>query len=309
MPKKLFMSYASEDRAYALQLRDALSLYYAVWIDEDKLQVGDSLFAHISEGLAKCDFGVVVLSPHFVTKTWPLRELGGLMALEEKSKKMILPVWKDIGVTEVKEFSPIMADKIAARAEEGLDAVVAKLRNAIESATRAIELAEKPGVSARFIALGRDLKAKAQSDALLRTTEGVHLIHDDCQRLISEIVSTLKAAETDLLKFNVKVEGRSLIANTVARISLRVVFEDYAVNSATKATLKAGVVQRADDFSMVGGERAGPALLDELEFSPSFSGKDVVWTLGNQKALNANGVAEIILESLFRNVKRETEES
>src|SRR2546426_3995304 len=49
-----------------------------------------------------CDFGVVVLSPAFFSKKWPQAELDGLFALETVTRKIILPVWKDISENEVK---------------------------------------------------------------------------------------------------------------------------------------------------------------------------------------------------------------
>src|SRR5262245_57367435 len=100
---RLFISYASEDRsALAEPLAKALSNDYEVWFAPYELKVGDSLLQKISAGLSSSDFGVVILSRHFFAKKWPQAELNGLFALEEPSKKVILPVWNDITEEEVK---------------------------------------------------------------------------------------------------------------------------------------------------------------------------------------------------------------
>jgi hypothetical protein len=55
-------------------------LGFRVWFDEFTLTVGDSLRPSIDRGLAKTRLGIVVISPSFLQKDWPQRELGGLMS-------------------------------------------------------------------------------------------------------------------------------------------------------------------------------------------------------------------------------------
>jgi hypothetical protein len=70
MAANLFISHASEDKAsVAKPLADALiGLGFGVWFDEYSLNVGDGLRASIDLGLAKCDYGIVVLSEYFLSK-------------------------------------------------------------------------------------------------------------------------------------------------------------------------------------------------------------------------------------------------
>jgi hypothetical protein len=63
---RLFISHASEDKDFVRPLAEALRPDFEVWYDEYKLTLGDSLLAKIDEGLASCDYGVVVLSPSFL---------------------------------------------------------------------------------------------------------------------------------------------------------------------------------------------------------------------------------------------------
>jgi class 3 adenylate cyclase len=132
MKKRLFISHASEDKDdFVRPLAEQLRIHYEVWYDEYSVVMGQSLLEEISRGLKSCDYGVVVLSKHFFGKKWPQAELNGLFALEDKDKKVILPVWKDVNKEEVLGYSAILADRMAARAEEGVPAVVDKIKQAI----------------------------------------------------------------------------------------------------------------------------------------------------------------------------------
>lgn len=110
-----FISHASEDkkdfvRPLAEFLREAGA---RVWYDEFSLSVGDSLSRSIDKGLARSSFGIVVLSKAFLSKRWPEYELSGLVSKEIESGKTILPVWLDITKSDLLEYSPSLADKVA----------------------------------------------------------------------------------------------------------------------------------------------------------------------------------------------------
>lgn len=85
----VFISHASEDKeTVVLPLCAALRRAgLKIWLDRQELHLGDSLREKIDEGLANSRFGVVVLSPSFMAKGWPRRELNGLMAIEESGEK------------------------------------------------------------------------------------------------------------------------------------------------------------------------------------------------------------------------------
>ena len=126
----LFLSHASEDKdSVARPLYNALAdLGVSVWFDEATLEIGDSLRQKIDEGLSKCRYGVVILSPSFLKKQWPSRELDGLYARETASgAKAILPVWHELDAQIVLQHSPLLAERLAARSEEGVDVVAEKL--------------------------------------------------------------------------------------------------------------------------------------------------------------------------------------
>ncbi|MGA3243622.1 MAG: toll/interleukin-1 receptor domain-containing protein [Bacteroidota bacterium] len=124
-----FISYASEDREViaaplAILLR---GMGISVWFDQTELNVGDSLRQKIDEGLANSKFGIVLLSPHFFGKHYPTRELDGLAQREANGQKLILPVWHNVDVEQVRAFSPPLADRIAAKWQDGIHVVARKL--------------------------------------------------------------------------------------------------------------------------------------------------------------------------------------
>jgi len=135
-PKKwdVFISHASEDkdqlvRPLALALRKK---GVSVWYDEFSLKMGDSLRGSIDYGLANSRYGVVVLSKNFFAKHWPVQELNGLATREVNGKKVILPIWHRVSFEEVRDFSPMLADKLASTSDTGLDKLVQDIIGALE---------------------------------------------------------------------------------------------------------------------------------------------------------------------------------
>jgi hypothetical protein len=111
----VFISHASEDkedvaRPLALALR-ARGL--SVWYDEFELKIGDSLRRKIDTGLAKSNFGIVIISRHFIKKGWPNYELDGLITRSISGEQVLLPIWNEITKQEVIDYSPSLADKLA----------------------------------------------------------------------------------------------------------------------------------------------------------------------------------------------------
>jgi TIR domain len=131
----VFISHASEDKeAVASPIAHALIQHgLTVWLDELVLKLGDSLSRRIEAGLARCRFGVVVLSPAFFAKEWPRRELEGLAARETAAgTKVILPVWHNVDRGFLLEHAPILADRLAVLTSGGLDDVTAKIIEVLE---------------------------------------------------------------------------------------------------------------------------------------------------------------------------------
>ncbi|MCP4895716.1 MAG: toll/interleukin-1 receptor domain-containing protein [bacterium] len=118
MPEKeydVFISHASEDKELFVRPLAATlqTLGVQIWYDEFSLSIGDSLSRSIDKGLLESRYGVVVVSPDFIKKSWPEYELRGLVALEHSRDSEILPVWHNVTRADVLGFSPSLADKFA----------------------------------------------------------------------------------------------------------------------------------------------------------------------------------------------------
>lgn len=130
-----FISHASEDKdAVARPLADRLHQHrYTVWFDQYTLRLGDGLRRRIDEGLASCRYGVVILSPSFLQKQWPQRELDGLVALETTDgRKRVLPVWHNVTGEMVARYSPTLADRLAVSTDLGIESVVSQIIDVLE---------------------------------------------------------------------------------------------------------------------------------------------------------------------------------
>jgi hypothetical protein len=172
----VFISQASEDKdkiatpLYAMLTAKGVS----VWFDEAVLEIGDSLRRKIDDGLARCRYGIVILSPHFLAKQWPQRELDGLLARETATgKKAILPVWHELDAAILVAYSPPLADRLAVRSEEGLAAgTAAPLLNFLHFGSKPCDLfgiqghAGPPESEPRTRLKRRQLDGRSHKDAL-----------------------------------------------------------------------------------------------------------------------------------------------
>jgi TIR domain len=130
----LFLSHASEDKkAIASPLCRALTKAgLSVWYDQRVLTLGDSLRRTIDQGLAHSRFGIVILSPKFFAKDWPQRELDGLVARENASgEKAIIPIWHKLTKTQVANYSPTLADRLAGKSSEGVRALTRQIKEVL----------------------------------------------------------------------------------------------------------------------------------------------------------------------------------
>ena len=131
----VFVSHATEDKdSFVRELAQELRKRgVRVWYDEFTLRIGDSLRRSIDRGLAKSRYGVIVLSHFFFAKDWAQKELDGLVVRERHGDKVILPVWLNVDKEDVASYSTLLADRVAAKAVDGIDTVVVQLLHILKS--------------------------------------------------------------------------------------------------------------------------------------------------------------------------------
>jgi hypothetical protein len=167
----VFISHASEDKStVARPLAEALKRAgVRVWLDEHELKIGDSLSEKIDNGLSESQFGVVILSPAFLEKHWPRKELSGLRAREEDGQKVILPVWHNVDKSMITQFSPILADVLAVNTNESIGYVAQKIIEVIFTPTSDSPSAKNPSVTRRLIEILESVPEKADFIDFLRS--------------------------------------------------------------------------------------------------------------------------------------------
>ena len=193
----VFVSYASEDREPVAQpLATRLKLIgLKVWYDKRELRVGDHLRRKIDEGLAKCRYGVVVLSTNFFAKHYPQLELDGLAQREHDGRNLILPIWSNVDVQDVRRHSPTLADRVAVKWEDGIDAVVSELVRVIDPSLQ--ERMQEAMVQAARDELGR-ITSGGQLASLIGGVYGLLFVNDDLVADEVEVIGGLHQELQDL---------------------------------------------------------------------------------------------------------------
>jgi hypothetical protein len=131
----VFISHDSRDkdsiaRPLAHELRKIVG---RVWFDEYSLKLGASLRESIERGLRECTRCVLILTPNFLSNTgWTKTEFNSIFTRELIERtNVVIPVWADVTSKQVYEYSPSLADKVAANWQDGCTAVAKRIKAAI----------------------------------------------------------------------------------------------------------------------------------------------------------------------------------
>jgi hypothetical protein len=93
--RDIFICHASEDKAKIVSpIVEALKQSdITYWFDEAEIKWGDSITQKINEGLRISQYVIVILSPAFIGKNWPERELNAVLSIEaSKGEVKVLPL-------------------------------------------------------------------------------------------------------------------------------------------------------------------------------------------------------------------------
>jgi hypothetical protein len=142
----LFVSHASEDKeTFVRPLVEALDAeHLSVWYDESELRPGDRLIRSIERGLSRSRFGIVVISPSFLGKEWPRSELDALTNREfATGESVLLPVWLDVDAEAVREYSPLLADRVAIIGARGIAYTASRIAEVVRPGRSPLVLARE----------------------------------------------------------------------------------------------------------------------------------------------------------------------
>jgi hypothetical protein len=127
-----FLSHSSTDKAFIRQLAaDLTANGIGVWLDEQRIRVGDSIPEKIAQGLAESDYFLIGMSQKSSESAWVQKELNNALMSEVQRRKVhILPLKLDDT-----PMPPIIADKKYADFSEsykaGLDELLTALKGTI----------------------------------------------------------------------------------------------------------------------------------------------------------------------------------
>jgi TIR domain len=293
-PVKIFLSHASEDQSdFVRPLAEALSAIpeeFRVWYSEYELTLGDRLLAKIDAGLKNCDYGIVVLSPHFFAKRWPREELEGLFQLETTERKVILPIWKDVLEPEVRSFSPILAGRLGANAATGILKIVDDIRRAVGLVDRYKQISSSAWRD-KFKKLDEDVGHARRVAEFSRTEEAVMLVRKVALEIIDEAWKTAQQFVTELSALKLHLSQRKRDPHYFAisapnALTLHLHFHSPFANSIEPTKLRIAIFRAPDDW----GDRSEMQILEKYELRPAFDKEmKVFWT--DSELTFSNGTA------------------
>ncbi len=298
---KLFICHAREDKDdFVRPLVKKLETDFEVWYDEYVIKLGDRLRKKIDEGLATCDYGIVVLSHAFfsISKRWPQTELDGLFALEAKRGKVIIPIWKGIDEKGVAGYSPILAGLVAAKDSDGLDSIISQIKLAVGIADRKVAASGVDAAKSRFLSLAQQQATDAAAQSLAGSEEGVRLaekaVADFCD-LLERNFAELQSAQSAL---QIRIERKQpmhLDIRASYKTALHVRYWNSIVNSIRDARLTLVLHECLDPVWEK--NRSGRSFSDD-DFSPWFDAdKNVVWRLGKDASFTSEELTAKIIHN------------
>lgn len=132
-----FISHDSRDKDDLVRelAHEMIKRMCPVWYDEFSLKVGDSLRTSIERGLKEARNCIVVLSPNFLSNEgWTKAEFDSVFTREIlEQRNVILPVWHNVHVRDIYDYSPRMADKVGLPSSLGVEELARRLSSVIKS--------------------------------------------------------------------------------------------------------------------------------------------------------------------------------
>lgn len=132
----VFLSHSNLDKEeYVTELSDKLEEKgLSVFEDVKVFKIGQSQTDMMNFGILNSRFVVVFLSVNFIESGWSEYEFKSFLNREINEKKIIiLPIWHNVTVEEVKNYNPYLVDKYALNtSKQSLDQIVNSINQVIQ---------------------------------------------------------------------------------------------------------------------------------------------------------------------------------
>jgi TIR domain len=124
-----FISHSTKDKPFVRKLAaDLVGNGVKVWLDEQRILVGDSVPEKIAQGLAQSDFFLLVVSENSVESPWVKKELNSALVNEiERRKVAVLPIKLDDAPMPNSVIDKLYAD-FRGSYDEGMNKLLQSIR-------------------------------------------------------------------------------------------------------------------------------------------------------------------------------------
>lgn len=124
-----FISHSTKDKPFVRKLAaDLVANGVKVWLDEQRILVGDSVPEKIAQGLAESDFFLIVVSQNSAESAWVKKELSSALVHEiERRKVTVLPIKLDDAKMPDSIHEKLYAD-FTHSYEDGLEKLLRSIR-------------------------------------------------------------------------------------------------------------------------------------------------------------------------------------
>jgi hypothetical protein len=302
---KVFLSHASEDKeAVVVPLARSLESDVRVWLDQDAIKPGESIFYSVSAGLNECNYGVVILSPNFASKPWAKSELAALWSLRMTENKILIPVWYKLDRQQITKLSPLIVD-LKAIVSTNIETIASEIRFALGIGEEAKRAFSRLGNASEE--LRATLKMEAVFTKLAGSPAGAELFAREWQSLLELCSRALQLSQLEDT-FEIlpnrpgfphahSVRGPVVrINNNRRRILLRFELKNFVSNSIRSLMLRRTIfLAPADEF-----ERFEAQIASDVHYEPRFTENEIpIWQDSNRKLVPTALIVEQGFEMLF----------
>ena len=201
--RDIFICHASEDKNEVVNpiVEAFTKAEISVWLDEAEIKWGDSITQKVNEGLKISRYVIVVLSPSFMKKNWPQRELNAILNIEASTGEVrVLPllVGSYAQQKEILAAYPILNDKMHLQWDGDPRKVVEAMLARLSKSEKKVKTVSKLPPAGRQISLPRIKKGFTQREKDLFLKDTFSTIREYFKEALSQLEGQHKEVETDI---------------------------------------------------------------------------------------------------------------